>query len=106
MPHALASSMHCCQLCLFRQFAVTLPHTTESAAIGVQATATMFAVMNGFIIATILSSASSRHRYKERMDMIMVRSSSPSPLILLLPLCIALTLVHTEARRVAEQEGR
>ncbi|KAL3143569.1 Potassium/sodium hyperpolarization-activated cyclic nucleotide-gated channel 3 [Trebouxia sp. C0009 RCD-2024] len=35
------------------------------------ATATMFAVMNGFIIATILSSASSRHRYKERMDMIM-----------------------------------
>lgn len=37
------------------------------------ATATMFAVMNGFIIATILSSASSRHRYKERMDMIVVR---------------------------------
>lgn len=46
-----------------------------------QTTATMFAVMNGFIIATILSSASSRHRYKERMDMIMVRSSS-LPLIL------------------------
>ena len=39
----------------------------------------MFAVMNGFIIATILSSASSRHRYKERMDMIMVRSSSLLP---------------------------
>ena len=35
-------------------------------------TASMFAVVNGFIIATILSSASSRHRYKERMDMIVV----------------------------------
>ena len=40
-----------------------------------QATACMFAVMNGFIIATILSSASSRHRYKERMDMIVVSLS-------------------------------
>ena len=38
----------------------------------------MFAVMNGFIIATILSSTSSRHRYKERMDMIVV---SPLPLL-------------------------
>ena len=35
-------------------------------------TATFFSVLNGFVIATILSSASSRHRYKEKMDMIMV----------------------------------
>ena len=49
----------------------------------VQTTATMFAVMNGFIIATILSSASSRHRYKERMDMIVVSSSSSSAPVML-----------------------
>ena len=48
-------------------------------AVHMQATATMFAVMNGFIIATILSSASSRHRYKERMDMVVVRPPALSP---------------------------
>ena len=32
----------------------------------------MFAVMNGFIIALILSSSSSRHQYKNKMDIIMV----------------------------------
>ena len=31
----------------------------------------MFAVMNGFIIALILSSSSSRHQYKLKMDTIM-----------------------------------
>ena len=46
----------------------------------------MFAVMNGFIIATILSSASSRHRYKERMDMIVVSPHYLPNLLLLNPL--------------------
>ena len=36
--------------------------------------AVMFAVMNGFIIALILSSSSSRHQYKLKMDVIMVSS--------------------------------
>ena len=45
----------------------------------------MFAVMNGFIIATILSSASSRHRYKERMDMIVVSYSHLYDLRFVLP---------------------
>ncbi len=34
--------------------------------------AVMFAVMNGFIIAQILSASSSRHQYKLKMDTIMV----------------------------------
>ena len=56
-----------------RCFLIVFPcFFSQNAKCGVQATATMFAVMNGFIIATILSSASSRHRYKERMDMIVV----------------------------------
>ncbi|KAK9787865.1 hypothetical protein WJX73_005550 [Symbiochloris irregularis] len=33
--------------------------------------ASLFAVINGFIVATILSSARGRHRYKERMDNVM-----------------------------------
>lgn len=39
--------------------------------------ASMFAVINGFIVATILSNARGRHRYKERLDNVMV--SLPSP---------------------------
>ena len=36
--------------------------------------ASMFAVINGFIITTILSNARGRHRYKERLDNVMVSS--------------------------------
>ena len=52
-------------------------------------TASMFAVVNGFIIATILSSASSRHRYKERMDMIVVSA-----------VCCALLMVRSQSKTV------
>ena len=41
--------------------------------------ASMFAVINGFIVATILSSARGRHRYKERMDNVMVGLPLPPP---------------------------
>ena len=43
--------------------------------------ASMFAVINGFIVATILTSARGRHGHKERMDLV---------LVCLLSLCLVL----------------
>ena len=62
---ALACSVHCSNSISRCHY---LPPTMLRVCLQV---AVMFAVMNGFIIALILSSSSSRHQYKLKMDTIM-----------------------------------
>lgn len=67
--HADSSSFHGCRYGAFP------PRTWPEAlvwCIAMVTVASLFAVINGFIVAAILSSARGRHRYKERMDNVMV----------------------------------
>ena len=43
-------------------------------SLGMIVVASMFAVVNGYIVATILTSARGRHGHKERMDTVLVRA--------------------------------